>query len=467
MLPLPRLALLLLLVAPLWLLGAVAGLVGVLAVLAAVLADVALAVRADGVEVERVLPPTAALREPVHGEYIVRSRAARRLRVALYDQLPPSLERRDADGEPLPARDPVKPPLPTARFEIPASGEVRLPLDFLPLVRGEHAPGPLALRIPGPLGVIARVLRVAPDDRILIVPSLAGVRRYRLLALHHRLRDAGVRAVRRRGDGTSFSSLREYVPGDDPRRIDWKATARRATLVTREHDVEQGQTIIIAVDAGRLMTQMADDRPRFEHALSSALVLADVAAQSGDRVGLLLFDDAVRAWVPPVKGNVALERIRAALIPARATMSEPDYAAAFRTLSTRHRKRSLVVLFTDVVDPRSAQALVAHLTRGGARHLPLIVALRDDALLAVAAGERRAEPTAVERPRDSRVSGDASWGSPDAGYERAAAEDVLAAREEALTRMRRAGASVVDVSPRAMAAAVVNRYLELKRRGAL
>src|SRR5690606_31277962 len=111
--------------------------------------------------------------------------------------------------------------------------------------------------------------------------------------------------------------------------------------------------------------------------------------QSGDRVGLLVFDDMIRAWVPPARSGAALERIREALIPIRSTMAEPDYAAAVRTLTARHRKRALVVIFTDIVDARSAQALAGHLTRGGARHLPLIVALRDDSLLDVAAGRIR------------------------------------------------------------------------------
>ena len=128
-------------------------------------------------------------------------------------------------------------------------------------------------------------------------------------------------------------------------------------------------------------------------------------------------------------------------------MTEPDYAAAFRTLATRHRKRSLLVLFTDAIDARASQALVAHTARGAARHLPIVVALRNDAIVEAA------------RPRaDARAS---------ALYEAAAAEELLLARDEALQRMRAAGASVVDVSPRTLAAAVVNRYLELKGRGAV
>jgi uncharacterized protein (DUF58 family) len=336
---------------------------------------------------------------------------------------------------------------PPAALRVPAHGEAVAPIVLEGRERGAAAFGRVAVRVRGPLGLVDRLLRHAVPGAVTVAPSIAGVRRYRLLAVQRRLRDAGVRQLRRRGEGTSFASLREYAVGDEPRHIDWKASARRGRTMVREYTVEQGQTVIVAIDAGRLMTQLSGDRSRFEHALSAALVLADVAVHSGDQVGLLLFDDAVRAWVPPARGRPALERLRDALVPARATMTEPDYAAAFRTLATRHRKRALVVLFTDAVDVRASQALIAHTTRSAARHLPLVVALRNDAL------HEAARPVAGAAP--ARL------------YESAAAEELLLAREEALQRMRSAGASVVDVSPRAMAAAVVNRYLELKGRGAV
>jgi uncharacterized protein (DUF58 family) len=276
---------------------------------------------------------------------------------------------------------------------------------------------------------------------------MTGVRHLRLLAVQHRLRDAGVRSIRRRGEGTTFASLREYVTGDDPRHVDWKATARRRKLITREYSVEQGQTVLIAVDAGRMMTQLSDGVPRFEYALSSAMLLADVAAQSRDNVGLLLFDDEVRAFVPATRGRQALERIRSALIPATASMAEPDYATAFRLLSERHRKRSLIVLFTDVVDPRASRALIAHTARSAARHMLLVVALRNDHLMAAAVPGEHASAAEL--------------------FESAAAEELVAAREEALLRMRRAGVQVLDVSPAEMTPAVINRYLEIKARGSL
>jgi uncharacterized protein (DUF58 family) len=408
--------------------GAIA--IAVIAVL--IVMDAAATAGRRDVDVERQLPPSVGVGDAVPGAYHVRSRWPMWLRGALYDALPDAVRR--ASGGPI-------------GFSVPPCGDVTLPVSVVGSDRGEWPVGPIAVRVRGPLGLVERTLHYAPTDRITVAPSLTSARRFRLLAIQHRLRDAGIRALRRRGEGTSFAGLREYAVGDDPRFIDWKATARRRHVITREYSIEQGQTVMIAVDAGRLMTQRDGALSRFEYALSSALVLADVAVASGDQVGLLVFNDEIRAYIPPTRGAAALRAIREALIPVQATMVEPDYAAVFEALDTRHRRRSLVVLLTDVIDTRSSQSLIAHTTRSARRHLPLVVALRNESLVTAAT------PSSSPTPQEV--------------YETAAAEELLSAREEALSQMRHAGATVVDTRPQAMAAAVVNRYLELKGRGAI
>ncbi|HJR63499.1 MAG TPA: DUF58 domain-containing protein [Gemmatimonadaceae bacterium] len=438
--PTRRLAALALLAAPAWLFSSsaagalVATTLGALVAIAA-LTDLLGTPAPRDVLVERVLPTAVGVGDRVTGSYRLTTRSSRAMRLWLHDDLPRGVGR-VADGAQVPVE-----------LVLSADAGTSVPLDVEGKERGRWALGPVALRVAGRLGLVRRTLRYELPDTITVTPSLAGVRGYRLLSLQHRLRDAGVRSIRRRGEGTSFASLREYVVGDDPRRVDWKATARRRKLITREYSVEQGQTVIIAIDAGRMMTQIAGSLPRFEYALSAALVLADVALHSGDRVGLVLFDDEVRGFVPPLRGAPALHAIRQALIPARASMVEPDYAAAFRLLAARHRKRSLVVLFTDVIDPRASQALVAHSARSVARHLPLVVALRNEQLV------EAAMPDAT--------------GSIARLFESAAAEELVQARHEAVTQMRRAGVAVLDVAPQAMTAAVINRYLAIKARSSL
>ncbi|MEO7038904.1 MAG: DUF58 domain-containing protein [Candidatus Elarobacter sp.] len=431
-LPTRRLVVIVLALSPLWLISALAAGIALALVGVAVIADILLLPAKWQLTAQRIVRSNVGLGDTERGEYRVGSTASRALRFTLFDALPRVIESPEPRG---------------AINIVSAGGETSLPFTFVARERGEWALGSVVLRIEGVLGLVQRSFRYEPTDSILVTPSLAGVRQLRLLAIQHRLRDAGIRSIRKRGDGSSFASLREYTVGDDPRHVDWKATARRQKLMTREYTVEQGQTVMIAVDAGRMMTQLASGVPRFEYALSAATLLASVAVQGGDQVGLLLFDDELRAFVPPARGDKAMRGIRQALIPARATMTEPDYATAFRTLATKHRKRSLIVLFTDVIDPRSSQAVIAHTVRSAMRHLLVVVALRNDELVSAAV------------PTEHSTSSDL--------YASVAAEELLSARNEAIIRMRRAGVSVLDVSPKRLASAVVNYYLELKARGSV
>ena len=445
--PTRRLIVALVLLSPIWILSSVpeglalaAGISVLLALL--VVADAALAPGRSLLRVSRELPSTIGIGDRAEGAVRVRTwraelgirpkRSGRHVQVAVFHALPRGVENEGAA---------------MSRGSGRLDDEIAMSFTVRGGERGSYPLGPVAVRVAGPLGLMERTTTFRLDDQITVAPSIAGVRRFRLLSLQHRLREAGVRNIRRRGEGTTFESLREYVVGDDPRHIDWKATAKRQKLIAREYAVEQGQTVLIAIDAGRMMTQFAGPLPRFEYALSSAMVLADVALDSGDQVGAIVFDDQVRAFVPPQRGGAALRAIRQALIPLRATMAEPDYASAFRTLASRHRKRSLIVLFTDVIDTRASQALIAHTTRSVVRHLPVVVALGNDQLVAAAV------------PDEASTTGRL--------YESAAAEELLLARAEAMQRMRQAGVSVLDVSPQAMTAAVINHYLEVKARASL
>jgi uncharacterized protein (DUF58 family) len=425
-----RLALLVAAGGVLWLIPSVGNMAAaayLAAILLAVAVDIALLPSRSGVTVEREAPAAVGVGDARAGSYVISSHWPRTLSLQVVDDIPAAL----AGG------------LGLAATRLAPFASRRVGVTFTGVSRGRVSLGPIGARATSLLGLIGVRFSWAPDDHVLVVPSVSGVRRFRLLAIRNRLETAGVREMRRKGDGLGFAGLREYVLGDDPRHVDWKATARHRRPIVREFSVERSQLVMTLIDAGRGMTQMAGEFSRFEHALSSALVLTDVAATAGDRVGTLVFDDEIRTFVPATRSKGSLQAVRDALIPVEATSAEPDYAAAFRFLGAHQRKRALVVFFTDVLDVRASKALIAHASRSAARHLAVVVALRNDAIFEAAS---RHQP---------------------ALYERAAAEELIQAREEALERMRRAGVVVIDVSPQLMTPSVVNRYLELKARGAL
>jgi uncharacterized protein (DUF58 family) len=402
------------------------------AIVVAVVVDYLRLPRRDAIAVERVAPDMLGLGDATDITYTIRSAWAWPARVTLYDRIPDGIS-----GE-----------LGADQHDAPPLDERALALSVVGETRGRYVLGPIAMRIVTPLGLLVRIVVTPPkkDEAVTVVPSLTNVRRFRLLALQNRLSEAGVRALKLRGEGTAFAGLRDYVPGDDPRLLDWKATARHGRLISREQTIERSQTVISLIDCGRAMTQIAGHYSRFEHVLSAALVLSDVAATSGDRVGLVAFDDQIRASVPPQRGDRALRALHRSLSGLEATLTEPDYLSAFRVLATSQRRRALVVFFTDVVSVRSAKNFIAYAGRSAQRHLLVVVAIQNEALLAAA------------KPSTEGAT---------ALYRSAAAEELVHERDEALARMRGAGLVVLDVAPARMAAVVVNRYLEIKARGQL
>lgn len=403
---------------------------GVDAVLLLLLAlDAGFVPRGEGLAVARRTPARISLGASAEVEIRLDNRARRRVRVRVTDDLPPLLEREGPD---------------VMDVWLPALRETPVRYGAATLRRGDGVFGDVHLRVAGPLGMAWMQRRVPRSDAVRVVPGVLEVKRYRLLGLRNRLREAGFRSVRQRGEGGAFESLREYVAGDDPRTVDWKASARRGGLIVRQFEMERRQNVVIAIDAGRLMTQKVGERERLDYALTAALLLADVAGVHDDAVGLLVFSDRVDAFLPPARKSLA--RLSDALGGVHARLVEPNYPAAFTYLGQQVRRRSLLVVFTDIIDPLASAAIVSQLSRAAERHLPLVVAIRNPDLEAAAALE----------PVDEA-----------AVYRRAAAEELLQSRAAALAAMQRAGVLVADTRPGDAVPAVVNRYLDVKRRGML
>jgi uncharacterized protein (DUF58 family) len=243
-----------------------------------------------------------------------------------------------------------------------------------------------------------------------------------------------------------FESLKEWVPGEDTRTIDWKATARRGKVMARQYEDERRQQVLLVIDAGRMLTADIDGRPRLESVVEAALHLAHSAVEHDDNIGLMVFADEVQQFLAPARGQRALRAVLDALATVEGKLVEPNYPAAFAYMAVRNRKRALTVLFTDVIDRTASEALVAQIGTLRPRHLPLAVTLRDPSL----------ERLATVRP-----------GTAESAFERAAAEELLQSREAALAEMRSRGVLVLDVAPGGASAAVVEQYNRLKRRGVL
>lgn len=313
----------------------------------------------------------------------------------------------------------------------------------IPTRRGSHVLGAHHLRYRSPLGLWIRQYTLPAGQPIRVYPDVQQVRDYELLARQNR-EGAMTRASRKRGGESEFEALREYQRDDEYRRIDWKATARRHKLIARQYQLERDQSVVFMLDAGRLMRVQAGELSLFDHALNAALMLAYVAGRGGDQVGMVLFSDRVHTYLPPTPGKQGAQKLLRALFAAHPELVESDYEDAFSKLGPRLRKRSLVVLFTQVIDEKAAQTLI-RLARGlQPRHLPLLVLLRDATVEALALPGERDDDRAI--------------------YTAAAAAETLAWRDRLIRDLRRGGALVLDVLPRDLSPSLVNRYLEVKAR---
>ncbi len=312
-----------------------------------------------------------------------------------------------------------------------------------PLRRGDYQFGDLNLRWLGPLRLVQRQGRVAAVEPVKVYPNLLDIRRYDLLLQRNRLQEMGLRHTRMFGEGTDFESLREYLPDDDFRRVDWQATARRNRPITREYQTERSQNVLAVLDTGRMMQSPVNRVAKLDYVINAALLLSYVATGKGDKIGLLTFADDVTHYISPAQGRGQFYRMLATLYAVEAQPVEPDYQRALAYLAARQRKRALVVIFTDLSGGASLQALVSHVAVLRQRSLPLVVTISDPDIHAAAQME----------PRDSLSV-----------YQRAAAGRLLNERDIILETLRRQGVLTLDVPANQLSMSVINRYLELKGR---
>jgi len=399
-----------------------------LVVLAAL--DFWLAPGPSAITIERRVGPRLALgeREPVT--------------VLAHNALPHAvrIEVRDEPPEEIPTENRL------VALSLPARGHGQSTYWVIPPARGDYSFAGLTTRVPGPLGLVQRQWRDLAPTRVQVYPNFRQAGRMELLARRSHLMRTGLHTLRRRGEGRTFESLRDYVQGDDTRHMDWKATARRRRPIVREYEVERHQNVLLMLDAGRMMTAEVGNLTKLDCAVNASLLVAHAAVTHGDKVGLLVFAEEILAYLPPRTGKNQIGRVLEALYRIQPSLVEPDYAAAFRYLAARRLQRALILVFTDLVDTRASGRLLRHVAALMPHHLPLLVAIADPTL------ERyvQAPPAAVT-----------------AVYRQAVARELLHERGEALKAITTRGGLALDVPPDRLDLAVVNRYLEVKRRAML
>ena len=331
-------------------------------------------------------------------------------------------------------------------LEIQGHSQGEIHYSVTPTRRGAYNFGKVHVRVYSILGISGKQFEQDLSQEIKVYPNIKEISRYKIMARKGRLIEAGLKPVRVFGVGTEFESLREYLPDDEFRKINWKATARLMKPVTSVYQHERSQNIFLVIEAGRMMTSRINNISKFDYAINAALLLGYVAMEKGDNVGIMVFDEDIKTFIPCKRGKKQLNLIIEALYNQEPGMVEPDYGRAIRYLSMKNRKRSLVVFFTDLIDTDVSKAVVTYSRALHPAHLPLCVAISDPEL----------KEEADESP-DTAVK----------IYRKAVAEDLMAQREQVKTMLERGGVMTLDIPPEMLTPALITRYLSIKARAKL
>jgi uncharacterized protein (DUF58 family) len=315
-----------------------------------------------------------------------------------------------------------------------------------PPKRGNYKFGKTAVRFKSKFGLVWCQTELNKEESVKVYPNIRRAREMELKALGAKSYLAAQRKSVRRGEGREFESMRDYVRGDELRHISWTTTARRGKLTTRQYQIEREQTIIIAIDAGRLMTGRIEDETKFDSAIHSALALMSAAARGGDNCGMVIFGRKIKKFLPAKRGVDHIDATLEALYDLEPELIEPSYARAFQFISSNTKKRALVVILTDLVDKDASKELLASLKLLRPRHLPLVVTIADRDL-----------NTAVSVvPKDVKEV-----------FIQSASEEIIHQRDSALRLVESKGGLALDVTAVTLAPKLLQTYMRVKERGLL
>lgn len=391
--------------------------------------DLALAPSPRRLILERSISPLVRLGEATTSELLVTNPSPRSVRGRVRDAWQPSAGAENDRHD----------------LRLRAGDRIRLATRLRPTRRGDRHADLVTVRLFGPLGLAARQASFPVPGSVRVLHPFHS--RRHLPSKLSRLRQIdGRSAVRRRGQGTEFDSLRDYVEGDDVRSIDWRATARRGSVVVRTWQPEQHRRIVVVVDTSRTSAGRVGDVPRLDAAMDATLLLTALASHAHDRVDVIAGDQRVRVRViGSAERTNPLAEVVSALAPIDPAIVEADWSGLAAAVVSSHHQRSLVVLLTPLEPAAVEEGLLPVIPALVARHRVVLASVADPAVGAMLA--RRSTVTEA--------------------YGAAAAERSLARRARVAAALERMGVDVIDAEADELPAKLADHYLWLKSEGLL
>ena len=357
----------------------------------------------------------------------VKNRCSKQLQLTIIDELPPEFQKRDFK----------------IKKAIDAGETLHTTYSLRPIRRGEYHFGHVLVYAKTGVGLIQRRFTCGKPTIVKVYPSFVMLRKFELLALSNNLTEMGIKRLQRAGNNTDFEQIKDYVQGDEYRRINWKASARRTHLMVNVYQDERSQQIFNVIDKGRLMQQAFNGMTLLDHAINASLVLSYVAIHRQDKAGLVTFADKFDSFIKAERHTLQMQRIIDCLYNQKTTFGESDYSTLCPKINKLVGKRSLLILYTNFTDFGALRRQLSYLRMLNQRHRLLVVFFDDPELHEFATSPQKKE---IEY------------------FEHVIAEKMIYDRRLIVNTLRQNGIYSLLTTPDQLTVNVINKYIEMKSR---
>lgn len=315
-----------------------------------------------------------------------------------------------------------------------------------PVKRGEYSFGAVNALVMSPLGFLVRRFQFSNDKIVPVYPSYLQMRKYELLAIHNRLTETGIKKIRKIGNNQEFELIKEYVSGDDIRTINWKATARRASLMVNHYQDERSQQVYSLIDKGRVMQMPFQGMSLLDYAINTTLVISNIAIKKFDKAGLITFQDKIGTLLPAGRKNNQMAQILEVLYNQKTAYRETDFSTVHAFVRQKISHRSLLLLYTNFETLSSMERQLPYLKSLAMRHVLVVIFFENMEIKSLLEGGAQ---TAKEI------------------YLKAVAEKFAYEKKQIVKELKRHGIYAVLTTPENLSVNTINMYLELKARGTI
>lgn len=348
----------------------------------------------------------------------------------VFDELPHQFQKRDLQFD----------------FNLKAGEPKTVTYSLRPVKRGEYSFGAVNALVSSPIGFFARRFKFSNDKLVPVYPSYLQMRKYELLAIHNRLTETGIKKIRKIGNNQEFELIKEYVSGDDIRTINWKATARRSSLMVNHYQDERSQQVYCLIDKGRVMQMPFHGMSLLDYAINTTLVISNIALKKFDKAGLVTFQDKIGTLLPAGRKNNQMAQILEVLYNQKTAYRETDYSVVHNFVRQKITHRSLLLLFTNFETQSSMERQLPYLKSLALRHVVVVIFF---------------ENTEIKSLLDSPAETIKEI------YLKAVAEKFSYEKKLIVKELKRHGIYAVLTAPEKLSVNTINMYLELKARGTI